>query len=114
MIFDFFLVYIKEAFIHREKRGIMEENYKMINGVIFAEEKKNNIVLLGKDGLYRLHLEVFGWSGEYVLPGEKEKVRKKFKSKHEALQDVYRTDIQRRKRPWLEVEEIIRILFQDE
>ena len=85
----------------------MEENYKMINGVIFAEEKKNNIVLLGKDGLYRLHLEVFGWSGEYVLPGEKE-------SKHEALQDVYRTDIQRRKRPWLEVEEIIRILFQDE
>jgi len=41
-------------------------------------------------------------------------VRKKFKSKHEALQDVYRTDIQRRKRPWLEVEEIIRILFQDE
>lgn len=34
----------------------MEENYKMINGVIFAEEKKNNIVLLGKDGLYRLHL----------------------------------------------------------
>ena len=50
----------------------MEENYKMINGVIFAEEKKNEIVLLGKDGLYRLNLEEDGWSGVYVLPGERE------------------------------------------
>ena len=59
----------------------MEENYKMINGVIFAEEKKNEIVLLGKDGLYRLNLEEDGWSGVYVLPGEREKVEKNLHQK---------------------------------
>lgn len=92
----------------------MEENYKMINGVIFAEEKKNDIVLLGKDGLYRLHLDEAGWSGVYVLPGEREKVKKKFVSKNEALQDVYRTDMQRRKRPCFELDEILYAVFEGE
>lgn len=92
----------------------MEENYKMINGVIFAEEKKNEIVLLGKDGLYRLNLEEDGWSGVYVLPGEREKVEKKFTSKNEALQDVYRTDMQRRKRPCLEADELLYAVFEGE
>lgn len=92
----------------------MEENYKMINGVIFAEEKKNEIVLLGKDGLYRLNLEEDGWSGVYVLPGEREKVEKKFTSKDEALQDVYRTDMQRRNHPCFEVDELLYAVFEGE
>lgn len=91
----------------------MDKDYKMINGVAFAEEKEGYIVLIGKEGLYELKATNFGWKGVYVLPGESSKIFKRFESKDEALRDVYRTDIQRRKTNDLEFSKAIHALFSE-
>ena len=76
----------------------MENNRKMINGVIFLEEQADYLLLLGKEGLYTLQAENNHWNVHYTLPGDTSNLDKQFISKDEALQDVYEMDIWRRNR----------------
>ena len=71
----------------------MENNRKMINGVIFLEEQADYLLLLGKEGLYTLQAENDHWNVHYTLPGDTSNLDKQFISKDEALQDVYKMDI---------------------
>lgn len=76
----------------------MENNRKMINGVIFLEEQADYLLLLGKEGLYTVQAENDHWNVHYTLPGDTSNLDKQFISKDEALQDIYEMDIWRRKR----------------
>lgn len=76
----------------------MENNRKMINGVIFLEEQADYLLLLGKEGLYVVQAENDHWNVHYTLPGDTSNLDKQFISKDEALQDVYEMDIWRRNR----------------
>lgn len=71
----------------------MENNRKMINGVIFLEEQADYLLLLGKEGLYTVQAENDHWNVHYTLPGDTSNLDKQFISKDEALQDVYKMDI---------------------
>ena len=71
----------------------MENNRKMINGVIFLEEQAEYLLLLGKEGLYTLQAENDHWNVHYTLPGKTLNLDRQFISKDEALQDVYKMDI---------------------
>lgn len=71
----------------------MENNRKMINGVIFLEEQADYLLLLGKEGLYTLQAENDHWNVHYTLPGKTLNLDRQFISKDEALQDVYEMDI---------------------
>jgi len=71
----------------------MENNRKMINGVIFLEEQADYLLLLGKEGLYTLQAENDHWNVHYTLPGKTLNLDRQFISKDEALQDVYKMDI---------------------
>ena len=76
----------------------MENNRKMINGVVFLEEQADYLLLLGKEGLYTVQAENDHWNVHYTLPGDTSNLDKQFISKDEALQDVYEMDIWRRNR----------------
>lgn len=76
----------------------MENNRKMINGVIFLEEQADYLLLLGKEGLYTVQAENDHWNVHYTLPGDTSNLDKQFISKDEALQDIYEMDIWRRNR----------------
>ena len=76
----------------------MENNRKMINGVIFLEEQADYLLLLGKEGLYTVQAENDHWNVHYTLPGKTLNLDRQFISKDEALQDIYEMDIWRRNR----------------
>ena len=76
----------------------MENNRKMINGVIFLEEQADYLLLLGKEGLYTVQAENDHGNVHYTLPGDTSNLDKQFISKDEALQDIYEMDIWRRNR----------------
>ena len=74
----------------------MQETYKKKNGVITLEEKEKHLLFLGKEGLYHLDFVEGKWRGKYILPGTENKIRS-FVSREAAVQDVYETDVLRRK-----------------